>query len=170
MEELIKNCVGCRMGIDVWQKTKSGEFKHFDFFATKEAGAVYGCENNDVIGDYLEDLSGNTLYSPKPEYKDMFTQQNYWWEDIGNLVSNILEADPSSNVVKDYFHMDYLKLIDDKTLENKLIVLGKSLKLDIGPDEYPDLLMWETPTSAWQQVEGYPKSIDMDEKKSEETT
>ena len=80
----VTKCLGCRKGISHFTK-KDGEYRHFDLFASPEAGAIYRCENTDTIGEYLTEGKPDMYYTEDDDIKYFFDQQGYWWEDIIDL-------------------------------------------------------------------------------------
>lgn len=138
----VKKCINCRTGLDTWMRAEDGTLCHFDFFGSYEAATIHKCENeSEGIEECLNELP-NGLFEPKEEYKEFFKNQNFWWEDIREIVFAIKEADPSSGVM-DLFTKTHLENTEDKMLENQLIVLGRKYGIEIDPEIYPDLLTWK---------------------------
>jgi len=136
-----KKCYGCRSGINSFI-LKDYKLHHFDSFASREAGLMYECENSDVMTKYVNKQKNNT-YFPIEMIDKIFKEQYYWWDDMVELNSAILSADPGNEDIKKIYHFENMKKDSNKTLENRLVVLARSLNIDVGPVDYPDLLMWK---------------------------
>jgi phage pi2 protein 07 len=127
--------LGCRKGVDLWQE-KDGVIKHVDLFATAEAGAVYECRTPN-IRDFIE-LNQNGILISKPEYKQFFEKQSFWWEDILNLAHEVFKGDSSAvngGTVDERVHH-----LPNETIESTLINMAEEAGVPVDKEEYPDLI------------------------------
>jgi len=138
----VTKCLGCRKGVDIWQE-KDGVIKHVDLFATPEAGAVYECETPN-IRDFIE-LNKNGMLISKPEYKQFFEKQSFWWDDILNLAYEVFKDD--SSAVKDFFNSgtvdEKMHNLPNETIEWTLINMAEEAGIVVDEDGYPDLIKFK---------------------------
>ena len=135
----VTKCLGCRKGIDIWTD-QDGTIEHFDFFATAEAASVYKCETPD-IENFIERNKNGMLIS-KPEYKQFFEKQSFWWDDILNLAYEVFKDD--SSAVKDFFNSgtvdERMHNLPNETIEWTLINMAEEAGIVVDEEEYPDLI------------------------------
>jgi hypothetical protein len=138
----VTKCLGCRKGIDVWTK-REGKLKHFDFFASADAGAIYDCETPGIEEHLIENENG--MLRPKDEFKSFFEKQSWWWEDILELAYAIFQ-DPSD--VKDFFNSgpedERMHNLPNETIEWTLINLAEEAGIVVDDEMYPDLIRFKT--------------------------
>jgi hypothetical protein len=139
----ITTCIGCRKG--VWPLIyKDNKYYHVDLFSSAESGAQYECLNSDEIGEYLVKIEGKGTLKPNPELDEVYTAQEFWWEDILTLCHEVFK-DP--NDIADLFNskINSKSLITSENIdiENALIKLAKDKYIEITQQKYPDLLLWK---------------------------
>lgn len=148
MVDVVK-CLGCRKGIDTWQEN-DGELHHFDFFATKEAGAIYKCNNSEELKKIgLDKIERNGLLTPKKD-SDLdifFKEQEFWWEDYVELLWEIFKTQEEVNK---YFNEDtfdngtILGKLSNEELEELILKEAFAHDVEVTEDNYPDLYVWKT--------------------------
>lgn len=133
----VTKCLGCRKGIDVWTK-QDDKLKHFDFFASADAGAIYDCKTLE-IEQYLEE-NENGMLRPKKEYDSFFKNQSFWWEDILTLAYDIFQ---SPEEVKDFFNRgdsdNRMHNRSNEDIEDTLVNLADLNDILVDEETYPDL-------------------------------
>lgn len=139
----VAKCIGCRKGISLFTE-KDGEYIHVDFFATREAGASYKCENSETIGNFLMKNGDRGTLLPNEESKAFFTKQEMWWEDIISLAYDTLKE---QKMVSEFFN-DGEKgsrtwNLTNVEIENKLLAIASENGTEVNEEAYPDLIRWE---------------------------
>jgi hypothetical protein len=138
----VTKCLGCRKGIDVWTKQED-KLKHFDFFASADAGAIYDCETLE-IEQYLEE-NENGMLRPKKEYDSFFANQSFWWEDILTLAYDVFQ---SPEEVKDFFNGgdsdNRMHNRSNEDIEDTLVNLADLNDIVVDEETYPDLKRFKT--------------------------
>ena len=76
----IEKCGACKAGLELFVK-QDDEWFHVDLFATFEAGAMYVCENSDVIEEYLVKNGDKGTWLPNEELEALFREQELKNED-----------------------------------------------------------------------------------------
>lgn len=140
LEQLVDvtKCSGCRNGISLFSfSEEDDQYIHVDFLATKEHGISYKCENSDEIEKYLVKNGDRGTYLPSEDYDEYFKNQEFWWEDIIDLSTNIFDDENK--------RIEFLKSIIDKPneeVENELLKKAKEEGVEVDEEEFPDLLKW----------------------------
>lgn len=138
----IDKCIGCKKGIDLWTK-KNNILYHLDLFATAEAGSSYECITPNIL-DYIEPNGNNGTYLPKEEYKNIFREQDYWWEDIIDLSYKIfIEAEMVSQFFNKEICGGKLYQMSNIYIENTLLKLAIDANIEISEENYPDLIKYK---------------------------
>ena len=132
----VTKCIGCRKGIYPFIKNGDKNYSHLDFFATAEAGAIYSCENSDVVGEFLVDYPEDGKSLPTKSFLDFLDRQSDWWEDMVTLANDILE-DPEE--VLTFFNENGLWNKSNEEIEKALVKLASSKEFLIHEEDYPNL-------------------------------
>ena len=137
----VTKCLGCRKGIDVWTKQED-KIKHFDFFASAEAGAIYDCETPGIEEHLIENENG--MLRPKEEYDSFFKNQSFWWEDILDLAYEVFK---SPTVVQEFFNSgkegELIHTLPNERIEKTLVNMANVAGVVVDEDTYPDLIRFK---------------------------
>ncbi len=142
----VKVCFGCRQGISTFSLHDDGKFYHVDLFATREAGAMYHCENSKELAPYLN-RNGNPpskTYLANPELDAFYREQGHWWQDAIQLAHDVIKEEEK---VLDFFMNDKENSIlykwSNDQIETALLALAVNNKIEVKQEDYPDLLIWK---------------------------
>lgn len=140
----VTKCIGCRKGISAFTKEKDG-YNHLDLFATPEAGAIFHCENSDVIGGFLkENDNKGGIYVPNYELKEVLDFQSFWWEDIMSLAYDTLkEQEKVSAFFNEGETGNMMWNKPNVEIETSLLAIAGKEGVKVDEESYPDLLKWK---------------------------
>lgn len=143
MKEIINvgRCMGCRKGIYPFT-FNNGIYNHLDMFYSPEEGALMKCGNSDVIGNYLIENKESGMLMPTEDLKELYIEQENWWQDIIYLANTIFDEDHEK--IGAFFNEgekgNMVWNLSNVDIENKLLALADVKGMVITKEDYECLL------------------------------